>query len=427
MEENEKNKLNSLYMNDIGQNLVKDTSVLNLRRSIMFQLLMWNNILLSDTQFVKDPRIHLLMSGFSDEEYSKRNNIEEVSDDQKGFEYLLQSGLVEVAVRKQEGRTYSLRRLWRDLSQSGHVPYLPETEQYAKYLDGLEKNRREYFLHNVAWRFRRNLLSGVESGALVCSESDDTDQTLKEMFHEKQVLFRNLFEFIEKQLSKEKITAQRFDEINDFMQSCYCVNISAELGCHINMEYKDVPLHLDSGFEQFSNTQKYIKPEKLRPTWGLNPYILDLIPLDEFVKLRKHIQDSVSRGKIIEYFTGTLHPDDLTEFYDIWEDYTRKIEYDLRACLISIDRDILNELVKAFGISQKQYIHEGIGLVISTLAYVPYIGPLISSVISNAANINSVNKLAISLMNRKDQSTLFERQKKIAPYLSGETRIITKY
>ena len=54
----------NVYLGDIDPNL-QMSEALKVRREIFFKLLLWDSVVLSDSQLLTDPRIIRLMSGFT--------------------------------------------------------------------------------------------------------------------------------------------------------------------------------------------------------------------------------------------------------------------------------------------------------------------------------------------------------------------------
>ncbi len=104
-----------------------------------YDILMNKSIVMSDSQFLTDPRLQMLMSGYHDIELQNPHNLNRVESTKKDFEKLIQNGLIEVAVRKKNDKKYHFTEIWTGMNNSiNPVPYLPDDNgDYATYLDTL--------------------------------------------------------------------------------------------------------------------------------------------------------------------------------------------------------------------------------------------------------------------------------------------------
>ena len=107
----------SVYLGDIDPNNTIISS-LEIRRDFMFQLLMRDSIVISDSQFLTDPRINHLMQEFEDDNLAKIRELGELEQWQKGFEYLINAGLVEVAYRSRNGSKDSITKTWENMADN---------------------------------------------------------------------------------------------------------------------------------------------------------------------------------------------------------------------------------------------------------------------------------------------------------------------
>jgi len=82
----------SIYIGDIDpNNTVNPTQhVRDIRRAILFRLLLWDSIVLSDSQFLTDPCIAMMMDGFSEKKMGDHDAWDDISEWQRGFEKLLE-------------------------------------------------------------------------------------------------------------------------------------------------------------------------------------------------------------------------------------------------------------------------------------------------------------------------------------------------
>lgn len=421
----------SVYLGNIDPN--NDiVSSLEIRRSFMFQLLMWDSIVISDSQYLTDPRINHLMRGFEDSNLEKLSELGELDAWQKGFESLLSAGLVEVAYRSKNGLSDSIETTWQNMAgtDTKDVPYLPPNNRFAKYLDQLAIERsRTYDLASIGGRFKDNLLLGIEANALHLNMKDETDYNVNDMFNQDRVLFRNILDYIKLQLQKGKISQERYQQIYDYVYGCYSVNISAETGCYVNTELKHIPFHLESGTGDFKDNLGQQDFSKLRGTWALNPEILDMIPLDEFVGLRRRMRRHFDDGILMKYYTGVLDIKDWPLFKDFWIDYTETLEDFMRDCIRNMGYKRKAELFDQIYRKPEQVtIKTGLSeFVISSLGMVPVVGDVLGVFDVLKASDVLLDSIANSLSKKKSIDPIDQELIALNKYFSPDTKIITKY
>ena len=434
----------SVYLGDIDPNNTIISS-LEIRRDFMFQLLMWDSIVISDSQFLTDPRINHLMQEFEDDNLAKIRELGELEQWQKGFEYLINAGLVEVAYRSRNGSKDSITKTWENMADNDtkDVPYLPSKIDFAQYLDGISNIKsRTYDLPSIGGRFKDNLLSGAEDNAIKLDMTNGTDYHLWEMFNQDKVLFRNILDYIRVELQEGRISQERYQQIYDYVYGCYSINISAETGCYVNTRLKHIPFHLESGTGDFEDNLGKQDFSKLRGTWALNPEVLDMIPLDEFVGLRKRMHRHFDDGILMKYYTGVLGPEDWTLFNDFWTDYTQTIEDFMRDCIINMGYRRKAELLeRAYRKPEQATIKSGVlELVISGLGCASMVG--CDLVIGNALGVvgdvlgvidlfkasgKLLSSICTSLSKKKSVDPVDQELAALNKYFSPDTRIITKY
>jgi len=178
----------SIYIGDIDpNNTVNPTQhVRDIRRAILFRLLLWDSIVLSDSQFLTDPCIAMMMDGFSEKKMGDHDAWDDISEWQRGFEKLLEIGLVEVAHRTDiYGEQYTMLDVWNSMhnNPSASVPFLPPTPAYAKFLDTLPHQKKQYNLNSISQRFKSNLHNGISSGDFQLNPFDDTDRELTKILN----------------------------------------------------------------------------------------------------------------------------------------------------------------------------------------------------------------------------------------------------
>lgn len=427
---------NSIYLGDIDPNN-EIQSTIDVRRNILFQLLIWDSIVLSDSQLLTDPRINVMMKGFRDDSVIKKykkDGLTDIPDWQKGFEALVNANLVEVAHRETDGNSPSFLELWGKMSEKDtkDVPYLPESNEYSLYLDGIGHKKRYYNLPSMGKRFKDNLNIGVEDHAIPLSPANDTDMELKRMFREDNVLFRNILDFLQAEKNHERIDQHRYDELYNYVYSCYSINVSAETNCNINTKFKNIPFHLSSGEGDFEEAVSLSKVGVLRPTWALNPYVLDFLSFERFVKLRRRIKGVVESGIIKEMCSGTIAYSRVKELEEKWEAFTIALEEEVYDGMLDASHILGKECDKVFpngakhGFTPRQQVllEPGIEVVKNVISAA---FPVVDSVGTVIDICTSVQNMACYLSRREDMITLLEQKERVEKFLDGETKVVTRY
>lgn len=426
-----------IYLADMDPNN-RIISTLDIRRHIMFQLLFWDSIVLSDSQFLTDPRINILMQGFDDDEYLLNTfGFKGVAEYQKGFEKLIETGLIKIAFRQKDNMSFDAVSLWKEMSgrPGKKVPFLPESENYSRYLDSIDPHkisRKYYNLDNMEVRFKNNLLTGIYQKDFQLNPADDIDRELLHMMNERVVWFSTILDFIKLQKQKGTLSAHRYNEIYDYVFSCYSINISAETDCFIKAEINNIPLHIESGIGDYLENISKTDIKKLRPTWALNPAILDYITFDDFIKLRKRISRIITKGDITKYYTGTLSETNWKEFCDVWEAYTETLEDTLELSLNHSMYLLQNRLLEEYVPNWKKMIshpeqatiiYPSLEIVKSTVSFVPVIGDLLSI----GDIVKSLATSVTCISNRKESIEILKRYRQMNEMINSHTKIITKY
>ena len=427
-----KNKFN-LYLGDIDpNNYILD--VMSVRRRILFDLLLWDSIVLSDSQFLTDPRIQLMMSGFDGKsvDYDISNGL---IDSHKDFELLLANNLVEVATRN-NGSKSSVQDLWKQMhnaSANAPVPYLPKNNKYAHYLDSINFSKKPYEIKNLAGKFRERILDGIEKGAILLDADNRTDAQLSEFISADTILFRDIKKVLDDAFEGERISAMRKLELYRFFYSCYSSGVPYELGCFTSTSIYNVPLHLSFGCD--TNEPAHVVDEKMRKTWALDPRVIDMLSTEAFLDVRESVEECIKNQSVLKYRTGQLTDEEIPLFYDVWEEYTARLETELKKALINERRAIDDIMSKRFIPTQEQVIKGGAGLVINTTkkvveSAVPGIG-MVFEIIDLANDIRSFTNSVVLLGNRKQEGITLNFRNEIADYLDGlvlgSNKVITKY
>lgn len=391
-----------VYIGDIDPNNTV-ASVREVRRNILFKLLLWDSIVLSDSQFLTDPRIAMMMSSFN-HKYIDPANRYPMDDWHGGFELLLNSGLVEVAHRTDAvGEMLSVEDVWTSMNKNsgaGRVPFLPRTSAYAEYLDQTAYHKRTYNLARISEIFKTNLQKGYGT-ALSVSPTDDTDLELGRMFREQTVLFREILQFIKTQLANGKITQARYDEIYKYVYGCYHINVPTVANCFVCTDYEKLPVHLELGSGVKEDKGGDVDQSKLRPTWALDPRILDLLPIGSFLKVRSAVQAHVDSGLLLKYNTGELTEDEKKEYQSCWESYTATLESALMEAFRE-HYEAIDDIVSSAYVPRQQRITNGTLEIVANMVVKPAISaavPLAGTLFSAADHVrNAVGMLNTFIM-----------------------------
>ncbi len=419
-----------VYIGDIDPNNTV-ASVREVRRNILFKLLLWDSIVLSDSQFLTDPRIAMMMSSFNRKHISPGHRFA-MDEWHGGFELLLQSGLVEVAHRTDAlGEMYSIEDVWTSMdknSSGGRVPFLPETSAYAEFLDQTSYHKRTYNLSKISEIFKTNLQKGFGT-TLAISPADDTDAELGRMFREQNVLFRAILQFIKEQLANGKITQARYDEIYKYVYGCYHINVPTVANCYVCTDYEKLPVHLElgNGVKEDKGGEG-VDQGRLRPTWALDPDILDLLPIGSFLKVRSAVQSHIDSGLLLKYNTGDLSEEEEKQYVDLWEDYTNKLEQALQSELMAHFKEIDNIVSSAYIPRQQRVMNGAIEIVANTIIKpaVSMAFPLLSTLVSAGENARGmINTLNTFIMVHRNGEPMDARAYK-NEMLDYVTQLVTK-
>ena len=417
-------RLNSIYLGDIDPNN-NMISPIEIRRNFMHKLLIFDSIVLSDSQLLTDPRINLMMARFDSKEYAKKWGMADIDDFYKGFEQLINNGFVEVACREKNKEKSSLSTLYYEMShRTSKVPYLPEREDYSNYLDSLTLKVRPYDLDSISNRFRTNLLRGI--GSKRFRNTTNIEHKVSELFYEDKINFSTILALLTSKRKSGEIGETEYNRIYKYVYSCYSINISAETGCYISTAFKDMPLHLDCGTGNLIDTVGPPRFDNMRPTWALIPNVLDHISFEDFVSLKKGLVtyfNQEDRKVLMDYFDGKKNNFD--RFYDVWDKYTRYLEESMDTFLLRRQLQIYEELSEMSGvkIEQKTYLSGSYKLIVSLAGCVPGIGTPVSGASALMESLNYIKTLSY----REQWNNLLEEYYEIEKLLSPDTRIITKY
>lgn len=415
--------MNSIYLGDIDPNN-NIISTLGIRRNFMYRLLIWDSIVLSDSQFLTDPRINLMMSGFPSKDLAEKLEMEDVDDSYRGVEQLLANGFVEIACRKDSQEKYSLGKLYDDMvHRPSKVPYLPADTSYPDYLDSLHFKERIFDLHDIENRFRGNLLKGIGSARF--PDISYAEHEISELFYREKINFSTILDLLKSKLKSGEISQADYERIYEYVYSCYSINVSAETGCYLSTKFKNIPLHLDCGTGDFAEEVGQDAFDKMRPTWALQPTILDHISFEDFVQLKEQLKGFLDKKVIMEFFNGILTEDKLDLFYDIWDMYTRCLEATIKEFLRKSQVRTYEKMLQLskVKVEQKTILSGSWEVVTSILGIVSGIGSVLGVVDIGNSSLNYIRNIS----HKTQWNALIEQSKEITRLLAPDSKIITKY
>ena len=313
---------NGLYLGGIDAN--REVEAPNvIRKTFLWNLMFWDHIILSDAQILTDPRINHMISDevFCEEGLLNRVEMQPLEASGKGFEKLIQSELVRVALRMKGGEPYTMERIWKGMAgnDSGEVPHLPKSPDYARFLDQrlLKKEYTvNYDLGAVGAQYGQNLREGAELIAI-----DPLGKDLAAEFKE-NVLFRDLLEKLNAR--NKEVSPDRYNVLYAYLFGCYCVNVPKVIGCSMTVKAKDIPPHLASKRGDMEDQSSGYDMGKLRPLC-VSAEDMNLLRFDEFITLRRSLTVNINTPAFGAFFSGRLPEKDFSEFKDVWNDYAEKV------------------------------------------------------------------------------------------------------
>jgi hypothetical protein len=344
-------------------------------------------------------------------------------------EALFQNGLIEVAHRQNSSGESDLFTTWSNMRKSEKkVPYLPEDENYVRYLKSIRCNTKTYGTSNMSALFQQKLECGLETDPLnggLLLEDNDVETELKRMFRENAPLFRNILDFLREQQRLGHLSPERFTRLYDYVYGCYSVNVPTVLGCSVNTKFAHIPFHIESGGEYLSNNATREQVERLRPTWAINPVFFDNLTFEEFAEIRRHLRTS----KVREFYLGSVKSP-WVEIEDAWEDYTYQLEQAIKNVLYEKKDQASSRILTEFCSEKylanpRQQTLTGplFEVVKSLVSFVPFVGEAMGFV--DAAK--SICGAVTTLSKRNERIAMVKEYNSISSLVSRETRVITKY
>ena len=412
-----------IYLGDIDHN--NDSCMQTageLRRSLMLKLLMWDSIVLSDSQLLTDPRMSGLMSAFSPQNAP-------VEDWQRDFEALLRSGRIQVAYRKTDARAdmYSVWKSMRD--KAVPVPHLPETEKYARYIDGLSQVHREYDLNSISLRYKTNLCKGLDSEELQLDRKNPVDDRFLRVIEENDVvLMRELLQVIKTALDAGEISPQRYELLYRYIYSNYQINLPQEIDCFSSSHLEDIPIHLSSCDNVELGEGPEADPSRIRPTWIFSNQALDLLPTSAFVEILEKVKLPQVTEAVMGQAFGAMEEEQLRLYYDAWEDYTRTMERELARALLATKNQLVQITSEAYQTTQQRRKSAGVKLITNLIsACLPVVGNIFGAVNSVKENVEAV----ILMKNAAQADKILRQRDSLIAFTDGlatrELSIVTKY
>lgn len=441
----------SLFFGDIDPNQVGQAiTATQMRRQLLYRLLIWDNIVVSDSQMLQDPRFRVMMEPtvvqdllmrvqdlpMRVQNLMTRNQLNEDKqfDDlegwQRGFELLLKSGLIKVARR--DGS--KLTETWSEMNERENgVPFLPRSESYSKYIEEVGYTASDYKLSSVADRFSQNLRNGIDTKAIPLDNSNSAHLALQELMCQDGVLLADILALLKKQLDAGTITLEEKDRFYQFSFQCYSVNVPAALGCNISAKLRQIPLFLPSGTYDGVYEAALLNQNRMRSSWAIDPEALDLLPIEAFINLRKKLKDDLKENfsLLLKQQEGNLQPEEVKEFYEVWETFIETLQEEMKSGLRA-ERDKLNEITtKGYKSAQDQLENTFTEFVTNeVVSAIPGVGT-VKSAVDAYKKVKEVKDTLIVFNQKKAQPYFVEHHDKIQRYLDSlydrDVSIITKY
>lgn len=429
----------SLYFSDIDPNQSNYViSARQLRRKLMSRLLIWDSIVVSDSQMLQDPRFRLMMSPTVLQELTLfRRQDDSAFDDleewQGGFEALLRSGLVEVACRERDLVTNSLPDTWLEMSKSQtRVPFLTHSRGYADYIEKTGYKQRSFSLSGVASRFRKNLLKGLDLGAVPLDKHNPVYHEFVRMISADVVQLRVILKFLNDSCESGYLTEDEKNHLYQFCSSCYSINVPAETKCYLSARLSDLPRFLCSGTYDGVDGTSIVNQIKLRKSWAIDPAALDLMPLEAFVEVRNELSAELSTGLLLKAQEGNLQNDEEAKrYYDVWDSYVSKLESAMERSLC-VTRDQLNDITRKNYMPAQAHLENAVSEIVinNVLSKLPVVRDVVS-VLDFRKKLIELRESLIIFNQKQAQAYFADYHDDIQQYLDHLRRIngsiVTKY
>ena len=418
----------SLFLGDIDPNQVGQAiTARQMRQEILYSLLVWDHIVVSDSQMLQDPRFRVMMEP---SEQPEDIQFDDLKDWQRGFQYLLERGLIRVARR--DGK--DLTETWSEMNERENgVPFLPRSMSYASRIEKIGYTPMKYELSRVANRFSQNLQEGLKKNAVPLINYKRF-QKLRELMCKDSVLLADILALLGEQLEAGEITQQEMNLLYQFSFQCYSVNVPAELGCHIRAKLGQIPLFLPSGTYDGEDGTALLDQSKMQPSWALDPNVFDLLPTEVFVELRNELKRKLVDKKfdlLLKHQEGNLQSDEVEKFYEAWAEFNETLKENMLDTLRAT-RDEMEEIMTGKWVPvQKQFVNLEKEVVINGIINLavdaaPY-GALIRDSLELAGNFRKVR----ILLSQRDVPYCRELHDEIKGYLDSlllnNISVITKY
>ncbi|MBE6552600.1 MAG: hypothetical protein E7665_10810 [Ruminococcaceae bacterium] len=419
---------NRVYLGDIDPNN-SILPVMDIRRIIMFQLLIWDSIVLSDSQLLTDPRLNILMGNYNGDEIQKKYGVSDVDNSCKGIESLFENGLIEIAIRQNANSESSLSDTWHAMRTSTNkVPYLPEDEEYVRYLSSVKCNTHKFETSNMSSMFQQNLSCGIntdpEKGGFLL-QKNDVEKQLRVMFEGNAPLFRDILDYLRQHLQSGDLDPIRYAKLYDYVYSCYNINISRALGCNINTKFSNIPIHIQTGEEYQGKSASQEQISRLRPTWALNPIFLDCMTFEEFVEVRKNLK----AHKVREFYLNSIMSP-WSEIEDEWNNYVETLELRIKNIMLEKQNRLHRQIFSEFG--NDKYLTKPKQITVATpifeivksiVSFVPVIGDIIGF----ADVAKSIVDGVVAYSRHGEREKIIQEYVKISEIVSNGTRVVTRY
>ncbi len=429
----------SIFFADLDPNQASmAASARSVRRDLLSRLLIWDSVVVSDSQMLQNPCFRAMMSptvlqerkmGLPDED----GPFDDLEDWQRGFEDLLKSGLVEVACRSDGGECTPLSATWAGMhKRSRPVPFLTWDRQYADYLEKEVGYRsRPYDRSRVADRFRSNLQAEAEKGSVPLSPGSPAMRDFERLISAESVNLADIKSMLEQRGRAGELRPDEVADAYHFCFRCYNINVPAELRCYLSAPPDQLPLFMESGTYDGVNSAEYVDKTKLRPSWAIDPAALDLLPLSAVAELRSAVQPELDTGLILKAMEGNLPQKSVPEYYDVWASYTTKLE-DAMLDALYATKTALNKIMTADWIPAQEQFELGCReLVINHLvSRIPVVGEVLE-LVQLASELSKLRLQWVMFNQKQAEAYIRDYHDEIDRYMYHLQRshgsIVTKY
>ncbi len=412
---------NALFMSKFDQTSEDDRiTTHSLRRDILRNLLMWESVIITDSQANNSKEFEELIT-------NKRGLLLET---ECGMDKLLEQGDIEIAIRCKNGEKQTLYSLREDHKNNyKNLPYIPEAN-YSKFLDKHTSSKIYYDLDDVADLFRQKLERDLRQYVPLHDKwSREFHKELLAYVQESpQVNFSDLLNKLNIFTEEKKISIDERKAYYNMIYSDYSSNIPDSLGLYFETLKDDIPVSAEMGDECLSNQiEKFCeKGIIIRDSWALSSEIFDYLPTEAFIEVRNEIKPKISENRLKKFLNSQINNKrDLEDCFDFWNDYVKNLEIALNNKLC-MTRDELNALKMKQYVLKTQFIKDGAMSILSFIISQKY--PLLGTGMGAALSIKGmVDIVSAFVISKRKAQEIEYRENQIKTYLDYKKPVIAKY